>query len=306
MLYNNLKQKALALVLIIGTTSYSFGQFNFPEFKVANKLKTCTLAVKLFNEANSEYKPFNDAIKKVYTEEWKTCPVEFVTEEQFNNIVKTGKANYAVVYSEDVNTKYTQEYNRGSTSSYERSFNFSHYDVMLKIVDGPDKLTTVTAITFCNSDLMPGEFYFAGLQLNLLVSSSLNGITGKNFYDAEKNIEYIKSKKMFLPKELFKEKDLAKIADKYEHPHKISDYKELNDVVLAKDAEYVYPKIIWSNQHRNYGWITVSAADGSVRSFMGFTGLATGSNEKANEVLKPGQLNNALNKMMQKVNNKYD
>ncbi|MBL0051254.1 MAG: hypothetical protein IPP29_06885 [Bacteroidetes bacterium] len=47
---------------------------------------------------------------------------------------------------------------------------------------------------------------------------------------------------MAVPDELFNEKDLAKIADKYEFPNKVVTNKELNDLVLAKNEEYVYPK----------------------------------------------------------------
>ncbi|MBL0050602.1 MAG: hypothetical protein IPP29_03300 [Bacteroidetes bacterium] len=89
-----------------------------------------------------------------------------------------------------------------------------------------------------------------------------------------------------MPDELFNEKDLVKIADKYEFPNKVVTNKELNDLVLAKNEEYVYPKIIWSNMHSAYGWVMISAKDGSLRSFMSFGGIKTNSEQKANEVLK--------------------
>jgi hypothetical protein len=38
---------------------------------------------------------------------------------------------------------------------------------------------------------------------------------------------------------------------------------------------------------------------------MSFGGIKTNSEQKANEVLKTGQLKNALSSFMQKVNNRY-
>lgn len=108
------------------------------------------------------------------------------------------------------------------------------------------------------------------------------------FFDHDKNIEFIKSKKLAVPSELFSEKDLAKIADKYEFPNKVVTNKELNDLVLAKNEEYVYPKIIWSNMHSAFGWVMISAKDGSLCLFMSFGGIKTNSEQKADDVLKQG------------------
>ena len=298
----------LVITGIIFSSFKAQGQYLFPKKELCEQLKTRTLAVQLFDETNPALKPFNDAIRKAYTEEWKLTPVEFVSLQKKDELLNAGDTKYALAYPSNVVTTYTQEFIDRDTriTKFEREFNFSHFDVYLVLITSPGKSTNITSVSFINEDVLPGELFFAAEQLHLLVNAALNDRTGKAFYDAEKNIEYIKSKTFLLPAEFFKEKDLPKMAEKYEHPFKISDLKELNEVILSKNAQYVYPKIIWSNKHRVYGWITVGAEDGAVRSFMAFSGLATGTNEKANEVLKPGQLNNALNKMMQKVNNKYD
>ena len=47
--------------------------------------------------------------------------------------------------------------------------------------------------------------------------------------------EYIKSKEWAVPDELFNEKELAKIADKYEFLNTVVTEKEINYLVLAKN-----------------------------------------------------------------------
>ncbi len=297
--------RLLALGIILTLPLLSYGQYQFPDKAQCEQLKSRKLAVRLFDES---FSMFNDAIKKAFDEQWKVCPVEYVSQERFDAIKQNGETGYAVVFASDATLKLTQEKKKFTSGIVVQSgsFTFEHFDVFLSLVTAPGKLTHITAISFCNSDLIPSEFYYAGLQLNRLVTASLSDRTGKAFYDAEQNIAYIKSKKFYLPKELFKEEDLAKVSDKYDYPVQVGSLVEMNDLVLAKDTNYVYPKIIWSNQHRQYGWITVDMAEGAVRSFMGFAGLATGTNEEPNKILKPAQLRNAVNGMMQKVNNKYD
>jgi hypothetical protein len=139
----------------------------------------------------------------------------------------------------------------------------------------------------------------------LLVDAVQNEKGPREYYDVEQNIEQIKSSTMLLPRELFREKDLDNIGDKYDYPFEISNYADLNKAVLALDDRYVYPKIIWSPLHKYYGWITISARTGAVLSFMSFGGIVMGNSAEADELLKPKQLNDALSKFMQKVNKRY-
>jgi hypothetical protein len=295
------------LAVLLGEIACS--QYRFPEKENCEQLKSRTLAVLLFDESDPNSKPYNDAIKKAYSEEWKITPVEYVSRAQYDEIVSTGNTKYAAIYQADVTLIYTQEYTREYKhykTEYSREFQFKHFDVILNLITAPGKTTKVTGITFCNSELLPSEFFYAGQQLQRLVSASLENRTGKAYYDAEINVPYIKSKKFLIPKEMFRESDIQKLGEKYEYPYEVTDYLTMDSLVLAKSPDYVYPKIIWSDQHRAYGWISISTADGAVLSFMGFSGLAVGTNEKPNEVLKPGNLRNAVNMMMQKTNNKYD
>lgn len=294
----------IAIIVGIGCNN-ALSQYALPEKTKCETLKSRTLAVRLFTDANGEYTAYNDAIKKAYNEEWKITAVEFFSPKDYADLVKEGNTKYAVVYAGDALSTRTLERVKGSEIIHSKEFRFAHFDVTLANITGADALDPVTVVSFANDDLLPSEFFFAAQQLVLLVNASLNDVTGLTFYDHEKNIEYIKSKKLAVPDELFNEKDLAKIADKYEFPNKVVTNKELNDLVLAKNEEYVYPKIIWSNMHSAYGWVMISAKDGSLRSFMSFGGIKTNSEQKANEVLKTGQLKNALSSFMQKVNNRY-
>lgn len=300
-----LRLRLLAMLITLSLPLISYGQYQFPDKAQCEQLKSRKLAVRLFDDS---FSLFNDALGKAFDEQWKVCPVEYVSQERFDAIRQNGETGNAVVFASDATLKLTQEKKEFTSGIVvqSRTFTFEHFDVFLSLVTAPGKLTHITSISFCNSDLISSEFYYAGLQLNRLVTASLNDRTGKAYYNAEKNIAYIKSKKFYLPKELFNEEDLAKVSDKYDYPVQVGSLVELNDLVLAKDTNYVYPKIIWSNQHHMYGWITVDMAEGAVRSFMGFAGLATGTNEEPNKILKPAQLRNAVNGMMQKVNNKYD
>lgn len=294
-------------VLILFTTTFksAIAQYALPDKAKCETLKSRTLAVRLFADQNGEYTAYNDAIKKAYNEEWKITAVEFFSPKDYADIVKEGNKKYAVVYAGDALSTKTLQRVQGSEIVHSKEFRFSHFDVTLANITGADALDPITVVSFAHDDLLPSEFFFAAQQLVLLVNASLNGVQGLAFFDHEKNIEYIQSKKLAVPDELFNEKDLAKIADKYEFPHKVVTNKELNELVLAKNEEYVYPKIIWSNMHSAYGWVMISAKDGSLRSFMAFGGIKTNSEQKANEVLKTGQLKNALSSFMQKVNNRY-
>lgn len=308
------KLSAATIVLIVLAFTAN-AQYVIPVKERADLLKQRTLAVLLFDKENAELATYNEAIKKAYTEEWKITPVEFIYKEQFDEIVKSGNTKYAVVYSNNALNTLTFIHilerdlilKRTGDTLKLKTFKFSHYDVYLSLVSGPSgKLDNVTLISFANDELIPSDFFFAAQQFSLLVNASLNGNRGKTFYDPEKNIEYIKSKTLLLPYEFFDGEDLAKLSDKYEFPYKVSGFYELNEIVLAKNEDFVYPKIIWSDQHDLYGWVIVSAKDGSLRSFMSFGGIKTGSNQKAEEIIKPGRLKDALSKFLQKANSRYD
>ncbi|MBK9045564.1 MAG: hypothetical protein IPL74_02290 [Bacteroidetes bacterium] len=62
-------------------------------------------------------------------------------------------------------------------------------------------------------------------------------------YFDKKNIEFVKTKTLLIPQELFKEKDIEKLKDKYDFTYKVVSLNEMNDLILSKDEQYIYPKI---------------------------------------------------------------
>lgn len=125
------------------------------------------------------------------------------------------------------------------------------------------------------------------------------------YYNPKKNIEYIKTKTLLIPQELVSEKDALKIKEKYEYACKILPSKEINNLALSKDDQYIITRIIFVPQLGDYGWITYSPKDGSVKSIMGFGGVKISTNQKPNEIIKVGHFKYILSGMAQNINNKY-
>lgn len=124
-------------------------------------------------------------------------------------------------------------------------------------------------------------------------------------YKSKKNIEYIKTKTLLISQELVSEKDALKIKEKYEYACKILPSKEINNLALSKDDQYIITRIIFVPQLGDYGWITYSPKDGSVKSIMGFGGVKISTNQKPNEIIKVGHFKYILSGMAQNINNKY-
>ncbi|MBK8416351.1 MAG: hypothetical protein IPL22_18675 [Bacteroidetes bacterium] len=302
--------KLIALSIFLFSTAFinpSSAQYLIPKKDLSEQLKSKIVIVELSDGTSAEAMKTNETLRNAFKEFWTLTPVEFLSGTEFNKIVSSGDTKYAAFLAYDGEHTLTMQRLDGFNGPviHEKSFNFSHFDLALSLITGPNKDTPVATISFANKNIMSGDILFAVQQISRLVNASLNDIKGMDYYDHKKNIEFVKTKTLLIPQELFKEKDIEKLKDKYDFTYKVVSLNEMNDLILSKDEQYIYPKIIWSIQHKAYGWLTIYAKDGSVTSFMAFGGIHTASQQSANEVIKVGDLKYIVSNMAQGINNKY-
>lgn len=280
-------------------------QFPIPDKSLCEQLKSKKLIAELRNDSSGADEVMRNALKKY----WTLTPFELLPAEEFKKILASGDTSYAALISSFGESSHTiTRFNTKTSGGFEDrgTFYFGHYDYSLCLVTGNNTNTKVCSITYAIDKLITSDYLFIVQQISRLVNASLNNINGLAYYDHKKNMEFVKTKTLLVPKELFKEKELSKLSEIYKFPGKVVSLSEMNDLVLSENEEYIYPKIIFCAQHNFYGWVTVSAKDGAITSIMTFGGIQVASNVKSDEVIKVKDLKYITSGMAQGINNKYD
>lgn len=323
--------KNLAVIIfMVSCLSFNVAaQYAIPKKELCEQLKSKILLVEIKDVSDTSVNGESEVLKRSFKDYWTLTSVEFLPTEDFNKALASSDNKYAALLAYDDEStrsvkhyshKRTQVLNAGTspatmganyqtdpigTYSGETKFYFSHFNLSISLMNGAEAKTQVCTISFANDNLVTADLQFTVQQMARLINASLNDIKGPNYYDHKKNIEFVKTKTLLIPREVFKEKDLLKIQEAYEFPHKIVSLNEMNDLILAKDDQYIYPKIIWSIQHKAYGWITVSPKVGNITSFMAFGGVHVNTHQEADDVIKVKDLKYIASGMAQGINNKY-
>jgi len=292
----------LIAILIAGLYHPASAQFFIPDKSLCEQVKSRTVIVQLTSDSAAD-----EVMRQAFKKYWTLTPVEFLTKEQFNQAITIGDIRYAALISSFGESTHTiTRFDMKTNTTEERgTFYFGHYDYSLCLLTGSNTNKKVCSITFAFDNLITSDFLFIVQQISRLVNASLNNISGPAYYDHKKNIEFVKTKTLLVPKELFKEKELAKIGEIYTFPYKIVTMGEMNDLVLSQDETYIYPKIIFCEQHNFYGWVTISAKDGSITSIMTFGGIQVAAVVKSDEAIKVKDLKYISSGFAQGINNKY-
>jgi hypothetical protein len=280
-------------------------QFPIPDKPLCVQLKSKKLIAELRNDSSGA----DEVLRNALTKYWTLTPFELLPAEEFRKILAAGDTNYAALMSSFGESSHTMtrfDTKGGGGFQDIATFYFGHYDYSLCLVTGSNTNTKVCSITYSFDKLMTSDYLFIVQQISRLVNASLNDITGSAYYNHKKNMDFVKTKILLVPKELFKEKDLAKLNDIYKYPSKIVTLSEMNDLVLSENEAYIYPKIIFCEQHNFYGWVTISAKDGAITSIMTFGGIQTSSRVNSDELIKVKDLKYITSGLAQGINNKYD
>ncbi len=286
------------------------------------------MLIEIKDETDTAANGVNEVLKRTLKDFWTITPVEYLNTNAYNEALANEGNKYAVLlayddessisvkhYSTTKSMKQNVPGNPSAGSSMQADglpkhtsstkFYFSHYNLSVSLMNGKIPGTQVCTIAFANENINTSDLQFAIQQMARVINASLSGIKGLDYYDHKKNIEFVKTKTLLIPTELFKEADLLKLKDSYKMPYRIVSLDEMNELALTRDDQYIYPKIIYSVQHRTYGWITVGPKEGNVTSFMAFGGFKFNTTVKANEVIKTKDLNYIASSMAQGINNKY-
>ena len=293
-------------------------QYRFPDKALAQEVKGRTLAVQLLEETSDTEKNLNAAMKEAFTENWIFSQVEFFSPAEIQAKRKAGDQKYALLVHSDMLKRYEKTYNIGQDGRRSRigvvpgpgqtqvtytTFTFTYYNFDLIIPGGKEK--TVTSIGFANGDLYKIDFLFLTQQLSRLLDNAVKGTLQSEYYNVERNIETVKKYKLYLLKDFFTEKDIANMSKYYEYDYELVDYDRYEDVILNKEANAGYVKIIWSNQHQSYVWLVVDSSDGGVLSLLNFGGVSFGKHHNADDIIQARHLKYITYKGGQKMNNKY-
>ncbi|MBL3658546.1 hypothetical protein [Fulvivirga sediminis] len=296
-----MKQFLIIAALVLPFCTSLQAQNYYPDEEVANEALNRTLAIQTFNSDGEYGESLSKAFKDIFTKEWKLSDVEFMTAKEME-AAKTNKSSDYVFLSHSAMSLEIIERN---LKALDRTvFTFSFFNFSLDLYD-TKRPTNVTEIGFANEELTKIDFLYLCQQLHLLLKNSADGVASSDFYNIDENIEDLQKSTLLMPEQFFREKDIAKMDSYYENKYEILNPEKFEEAVLNKADDTCYIKIIWSNQHNAYTWITVDAADGSIRSLMSFGGVKFGRNHDANDIIKAKQLSNILKKFPQKVNSKY-
>ncbi len=303
----------ISLTILLLLHAYGFSQYNYPSKEISAKVLKTTLIVQLLEEQEEVDMAINNVIKEIFKENWTLTPIDFHTLKSINSMKKDNKEGYTYLTSSSAIKKEIWSKNnerRGSYASMSKAkkdyvaFAFSYHNFKVETYNSGE-LTTVTDIGFANSELTSIDFLFLCQQLTRLIDKSNEGVSSVEFYNVTRNIEKVKGLKLVLPLHFFKEKDIKKMNSYYTYDYELVDVEKYHNVVLSKNKNITYAKIVWSNQQQMYEWCVVNGEDGSILSQLGFGGVQFGVNHDANAVIKAKHLKYVTSESAQNFNNRY-
>jgi hypothetical protein len=293
-------------------------QYIFPDQALCQELQQRTLVVQLLDERGEEEKYLNEALKSEF-KSWVITPVVFLGGKEVDQLLKNRDTRYAILtqnveLAKDVRSRNVDQNGRLTVATGEKgtfvykqyytAFSFSHYNFDLILPDAK-KSKTITSVGFANGDLSRVDYVYLVQQLSRLVQASLDGVSLSAFYDPSANVASVRSSKLLLFQDFFKEKELNQIPEYYEAEYELVDMARYQDAILYRSEGVCYVKIIWSDQLAMYEWIVVNASDGKILSQVGFGGVKFGSSHDANELIQVKHLKYVTNEKAQQFNNKY-
>lgn len=320
------KLKLLFLLSLFSITNSVNAQYFIPWPELYGSISNRTMAIVLPDTTTAQGKSFFEIVNAQLQKDWKFSTVKWMSTEEYSGIVERADTNYLLFNISDANYGHTKSMTSWTPSNQvtytngvakvqptewtakTRQVQGLSYDYMRVALKGPT--TPGNSVRFVAVDLVPrgmdeGDMVFVIQQFSRMVNASKNRISGLDYFDAEKNVEYIKNKTLLIPREYLDDDDSLKLPKKLEYPFKVTSSQEMNLAILNCDTNYVYPKPIYSTQHRAYAWILVGTADGAIRGLMVDGGIKWDRNVDAPRTIKPGTLSSFYNGFMQKVNNQY-
>jgi len=278
-----------------------------------------TLAVELLEGENNE--SLNNALIQSFDDKWTFTSVEFFKSSEISQILKDKNENYVYLFQgnaikEDIRTRktYTHSNGRKMDNSFGKiieskqdylAFSFQYYAFKLLSIN-EEKVKTITRVTFANSELSKIDYIFLVQQLDRLVTYASNGKTANEYYeDVAKNIEKIKSSKLILLNEFFKEKDLKKMPKYLNIQYELVDYEAYENAIINHEKGTTHIKIIWNDFLGLYVWIVVDSESGKILAQTSFGGIQFGKHHTANEIIKPKHLKYMTNRTAQKFNSRH-
>ncbi len=304
------------LIVLVTISTSAFAQYAYPKVDLAKKVLATTLVVELLEGDNKVVATRNTAIQSVFKNNWKHTAVLFLTQSQIDSLAEQHQNGYSYVFQDDFEYSGTRNRHVNSDGSIHpygdgmggriqyNAFTFGYYNCYLNVsIDGDYKF--VTSIGFANAELLETDYLFLCQQLSRLVRAASEEKTTKEYFNVKRNIETITAKTLMLPKNFFKEKDHDRIGKYYDHKYELVDIQEYENLILNKEPDKAYIKIIWSHHHKLYMWVVADAADGAILSIVGFGGASFGSYHTANDIIKAKHLKYVTSKFAQKINNRY-
>lgn len=309
----------------------SFAQFHYPKQEYAKELKNRTLIVELFEEVSAVEKATNEDLKKSFKENWNFCLVEFKYRDEIEKIDSNQRSQYALLRHEYKNTA-IQSVERDEKAwqhpqpktvagvtyhdpgvSYEKVKNGKSYTRTIGRLTSyhlnlylfrESKNSKIFSVGFVHYFLNELDYLFAIQQMQNHLNSSNNGIPGKDFYNVDQNLAELEKKTLLLEKEhlQFKEEEVP-----YEYAYKVVSEDEYKTALLKKDNNYIYSKLIWSDQHPAFAYVAVDAASGKILSLITMGGVnKTGFGEfRPTYELKKIHLKSFHLKWANNLNNRY-
>lgn len=313
-------KRLILLLALINISINVCAQFSYPIQKNAQEFLNRTLIVEL-EEIDKKHvaklkkkgktqemknyikniEGYNQLLKKYFQKYWTMTPVEFKTESEVDEIVKSKNKNYSIfstgwraekrkqgidvflefeVYS--ITTYLAEKGNRrnkyyidnqGSTtlargphifkvSLASRPISETDYKFILEQF----QIHTLKAVKIGKtSALMKGAYYVPKIEPEL--------------------INLLKKKKLSIPKEYidFGENDIKEV---YKYPFEITTIEKEEKLILGKNEKYAYINYVWSDKQQYFAFVVVDIESGNILARIGIGGVSISVYGISNELGK--------------------
>ena len=314
-----------ALFFIVALQGYC--QYPYPRVELAELALNRTLAVQLLYEDSEVEEALNQVLKETVMTYYEG-EAEFFFPPELEKAMRKNGEDYAFLtqpefLEEDVRMDIS--YVDGSFHSWilggsnepsdlarhevedfrYESVRLGQYQFILSLIDGRRE-KQISTVILPNGNVGKHDHLFIIQQFDLLLGSAVEGVMRSDFVDVEENIDRIKSTTCYFLKDYFSEETQAEFTDFYEYPYELVSFQEYQQVILNRQEESTYIRIIFSFQHNKYMWVIVDASDGRVLALNDIGDYKFTGTFDATNLIKPRHLKLSLSEDTQLLNNYYN
>lgn len=260
--------KRILTVLVLFISISVFAQSKYPSKKVAEAFLTRTLIVEIDDDYGSEY---NTLLKEVF-QEWDLTAVQFKSEAEVEEIVKSKSEDYAILSSGNkvkekiIGNSKMLEFKVFSIAIYlsekgsKRNKKFLDKSGEKSIARGP----YVYNVSLLEKPTSKEDVEFALREMEKNIPLTLDK-DKKTIIETEnkEKIKILVGKTLLIPEEVLN-LSASEVKSELTHNHDIKSIEEINELVAEKSKEHTYLKLVFAQDIPSYSFAIVDIETGRI------------------------------------------